>query len=165
MPRLDVFWHHQAETDDDGESRLRRDCRSASLYRDRLACVTRRMAGSKSVVSSALRTRSSAPAASAACLAAVLAGKGDFSALPRWEQTLQPLFFACFVARSVELKRINLQHLHVAGDGSKLPTWANPRGKKLCDCDNQGKKPQDRCRCHRAYRDPLALCGRDSYRQ
>jgi hypothetical protein len=100
-----------------------------------------------------------------ACLAAILAGKGDFSALPRYEQTLQPLFFACFVARSVELQLIDLQQLHVAGDGTKLPTWANPRGKKLCDCDNRGKKPEQRCRCHRAYRDPLALWGWDSYRQ
>jgi hypothetical protein len=99
------------------------------------------------------------------CLTAVLAGKGDFSALPRCEQTLQPLFFACFVARSVELELIDLQHLHVAGDGTKLPTWANPHGKKLCACDNRGKKPQDRCRCHRAYRDLLALWGWDSYRQ
>jgi hypothetical protein len=40
---------------------------SASLYRDRLACTTRRMAGSSSAVSSALGTRSSAPAAIAAC--------------------------------------------------------------------------------------------------
>jgi hypothetical protein len=99
------------------------------------------------------------------CLTAVLAGKGDFSALPSWEQTLQPLFFACFVARSVELKLIDLQQLHVAGDGSKLPTWANPYGQKLCRCDNRGKKPADRCRCQRAYRDPLALWGWDSYRQ
>lgn len=55
-------------------------------------------------------------------LAAVLQGKGDFSALPHYEQTLQRLFFACFVSRSVDLQLIDLQNLHVAGDGSKLPT-------------------------------------------
>jgi hypothetical protein len=98
-------------------------------------------------------------------LAAVLAGKGDFSALPPWERTLQSLFFACFVSRSVQLKLIDLQHLHVAGDGSKLPTWANPHGKKLCHCDNRGKKRPERCRCQRAYRDPWALWGWDSYRE
>jgi hypothetical protein len=100
-----------------------------------------------------------------ACLATILAGKGDFSALPRYERTLQFLFFACFVARSVALQLIDLQQLHVAGDGTKLPTWANPHGKKLCACDNRGKKPQDCCRCHRAHRDPLALWGWDSYRR
>lgn len=98
-------------------------------------------------------------------LAAVLEGYGDFSALPVREQILQPIFYACFVARSAELGLIDLENLHVAGDGSKLPTWANPRGQKLCDCDNRGKKLEERCRCPRAYRDPLARWGWDSYRE
>jgi hypothetical protein len=98
-------------------------------------------------------------------LAAVLAGFADVSSLPPWEQTLQSLFFTCFVAHSVELKLIDLDHLHVAGDGSKLPTWANAHGHKRCDCDNRGKNPEDRCRCQRAYRDPLARWGWDSYRE
>jgi hypothetical protein len=98
-------------------------------------------------------------------LPALLEGYGDFSALPLWERTLQPLFYTCFVARSVDLKLIDLDNLHVAGDGSKLPTWANPHGRKLCDCDNRGKKPEDHCPCHRAYNDPLALWGWDSYRK
>jgi len=97
--------------------------------------------------------------------AAVLEGYGDFSALPVWEQTLQPIFYACFVAHSAVLGLIDLENLHVAGDGSKLSTWANSRGKKLCDCDNRGKKPQDHCDCPRAYRDPLARWGWDSYRE
>ena len=92
-------------------------------------------------------------------LAAVLEGYGDFSALPPWEQVLQSLFYACFVTRSVDLKLIDLDELHTAGDGSKLPTWASPRGKKLCDCDNRGNKPENRCRCHRAYYDPLSSLG------
>lgn len=98
-------------------------------------------------------------------LAAVLEGYVDLSALPPWEQTLQALFFACFVAHSVELKLIDLEHLHVAGDGTKLPTWANARGRKLCQCDNKGKKGEQHCRCQRAYRDPLARWGWDSYRE
>lgn len=73
-------------------------------------------------------------------LAAVLDGFGDFSALPKWEQSLQAIFFACFVARSVELKLIDPNQLHVAGDGTKLATWANAHGHKLCTCDNQGQK-------------------------
>jgi hypothetical protein len=98
----------------------------------------------------------------------VLQGTADLSALPEYQQTLQAIFYACFVSRSVDLKLIDLHgnaSLHVAGDGTKLPTWANPHGKKRCSCDNRGKKPQDRCRCPRAYRDPWALWGWDSYRQ
>jgi hypothetical protein len=97
-------------------------------------------------------------------LAAVLSGYGDLAVLPVWERTLQALFFSCFVARSVEVKLIDLDHLQVAGDGSKLPTWANAHGKKLCTCDNRGKSTQEHCRCYRAYRDPLARWGWDSYR-
>ena len=94
----------------------------------------------------------------------LLAGQGDMSSLPSWERVLQRLFYGCFVAHSVEAGLIDLNHLHVAGDGAKLPTWANPHGKKLCRCDNRGKKADERCRCHRAYNDPYALWGWDSYR-
>jgi hypothetical protein len=98
-------------------------------------------------------------------LAAVLVGHGDFSALPKYQRFLQHLFFTCFVAPSIDRDLIDVETLHTAGDGSKLPTWANPRGKKLCDCDNRGKPPADRCTCHRAYTDPLATWGWDSYRK
>jgi len=98
-------------------------------------------------------------------LAAVLAGYGDLAALPRWERTLQALFFSCFVAHSVDLKLIDLDHLCVAADGTKLPTWAKAHGHKRCQCDNRGKSVADRCRCQRAYRDPLARWGWDSYRK
>lgn len=97
-------------------------------------------------------------------LAATLTGFNDVAALPVWEQTLQTIFFSCFVARSVELKLIDLNDLYVAGDGTKLATWANPSGKKLCKCDNRGKSASEHCRCQRAYRDRLARWGWDSYR-
>jgi hypothetical protein len=100
-----------------------------------------------------------------AVLAAVLEGHGDFTALPAYERVLQTVFFACFVSPSVELQLVDLQHLYVAGDGTKLATWANPRGKKLCTCDNRGKDPAEHCTCHRGYRDPLARWGWDSYRE
>jgi hypothetical protein len=98
-------------------------------------------------------------------LADALEGDADLSDLPTYQRALQSIFYACFVRRSVELDLIDLDRLYVAGDGTKLPTWANPHGKKLCDCDNRGKKLADRCTCHRAYRDPLALWGWDSYRE
>jgi hypothetical protein len=43
---------------------------------------------------------------------------------------LQLLFFTCFVTRSVELELIDLENLHVAGEGTKSPTWTNPHVKK-----------------------------------
>lgn len=98
-------------------------------------------------------------------VAAVLEGYGDFSALPPWEQRLQAIFLSCFVAHSVELQLIDLNHLYVAGDGTKLSSWANSHGKKLCGCDNRGKPPAQRCDCQRAYRDALARWGWDSYRE
>jgi hypothetical protein len=98
-------------------------------------------------------------------LAAVLDGFGDLSALPAWEQTLQALFLSCFVARSLQLKLIDPKQLFVAGDGTKLSTWANAYGHKLCTCNNRGKKPSERCSCQRAYRDPQARWGWDSYRK
>lgn len=98
----------------------------------------------------------------------VLQGSADLSALPDYQQTLQAIFYTCFVSHSVDLQLIDLHDnasLYVAGDGTKLSTWANPHGKKLCSCDTRGKKPQDCCRCPRAYRDPWALWGWDSYRK
>lgn len=88
-----------------------------------------------------------------AALAAILDGHGDFAALPVYERLLQPLFFSCFIAHSVQVGLIDLPHLYVAGDGTKLATWANARGKKLCTCDNRGKSAADHCTCHRGYRE------------
>ena len=101
-------------------------------------------------------------------LSDVLQGTADFSALPDYQQTLQTIFYACFVSHSVDLQLIDPHDkagLYAAGDGTKLSTWANSHGKKLCACDNRGKKRQDHCRCPRAYRDPWALWGWDSYRK
>jgi len=98
-------------------------------------------------------------------LSAILAGHGDFAALPTYERVLQPLFFTCCVATSVERGLIDLAHLYVAGDGTKLATWANTHGKKLCTCDNRGKSAAEHCTCQRGYRDPWARWGWDSYRE
>jgi hypothetical protein len=98
-------------------------------------------------------------------LAALLEGHTDLSALYSYERILHPIFFACFVVHSFGLGLIDFDNLFVAGDGSKLPTWANSYGKKLCSCDNRTKKPAERCSCLRAYRDPFALWGWDSYRE
>lgn len=81
----------------------------------------------------------------------------------RASRILQAIFYACVVSRSIALGLIDLKQLFVAGDGSKLRTWANPHGRKRCTCDNKGKKPQEWCDCQRYYRDPAARWGYDSY--
>jgi hypothetical protein len=89
----------------------------------------------------------------------------DDSKFSRAERVIKAIFYACIVAKSIELGLIDLEHLFVSGDGSKLRTWANPNGHKRCKCDNKGKKPAEWCDCERYYRDPLARWGWDSYHE
>jgi len=81
----------------------------------------------------------------------------------RAERVIKAIFYVCVVSKSIELGLINLEQLFVAGDGSKLRTWANPNGRKRCQCDNKGKKGEERCNCLRYYHDPDARWGYDSY--
>ncbi len=97
---------------------------------------------------------------------ATLAAPWHFSSekFTRAEQVIKAIFYACIVSHSSELGLIDLQHLYVAGDGSKLRSWANPHGRKQCQCDHKGKPPSEWCDCARAYHDPQARWGYDSYR-
>jgi hypothetical protein len=142
-----VPYHRRAQRDRDAQHQDKLDLRPHTDIVKRL--VERAMRQPQTAVS----------------LAALLEGHTDFATRPGYEHTLQPLFFAVFVARSVDLGLIDLEHLYVAGDGTKLATWANAHGKKLCQCDNRGKRPEEHCLCHRAYHDPLARWGWDSYRK
>jgi transposase len=74
------------------------------------------------------------------------------------DELLQQIFQTCFVQPSVKLGLINLDNLSVSGDGSKLATYANPRGKRLCKCP-------DRCDCPRLRTDAQARWGWDSYHE
>ena len=88
----------------------------------------------------------------------------DPAKFARAEQVIQAIFYACVVSKSIALGLIDLQHLCVAGDGSKFRTWANPNGRKQCQCDNKGKPPEEWCNCERYYRDPTARWGYDTLR-
>lgn len=78
----------------------------------------------------------------------------------RYEAVLKAIFYTLFVPKSVDLGLIDLQHLYVTGDSTKLGTYANPHGKRLCKC------PKDKpCTCKRRYQDLLARWGWDSYRE
>jgi len=50
---------------------------------------------------------------------------------------LQKIFKECFVGSSAKLELIDLENLSIAGDGTKLSTFASRYGKKMCSC----KKP------------------------
>jgi hypothetical protein len=75
------------------------------------------------------------------------------------------VFYTVFVPGSVARRRIDLNDLHVAGDGTHLRTGANSHGHKLCTCDNRDKPRSEHGDCWRRFHDPLASWGWDSYRE
>jgi hypothetical protein len=68
-------------------------------------------------------------------------------AVPTYQRAMKEVFYAVFVSTSVTRGLIYLDDLHVAGDGTKLQTWANAHGHKLCSCDNRNKSRADHCDC------------------
>lgn len=78
----------------------------------------------------------------------------------RFEVVLKEIFYTIFVPKSVELGLIDIANLYVTGDSTKLSTYANPHGKRICSCP-RGKP----CGCMRRYQDLLARWGWDSYRE
>jgi hypothetical protein len=89
----------------------------------------------------------------------------NLSAVPSYQRILKEVFYTVFVSGSVARGLLDLNQLHVAGDGTHLHTWANPHGHKLCTCDNRSKPPAEHCDCLGRFHDPLASWGWDSYRE
>jgi hypothetical protein len=87
------------------------------------------------------------------------------AALPQYQRALKEVFYTVFVSGSVARGLIDLNDLHVAGDGTHLRTWANAQGHKLCTCNNRDKLHAEHCDCLRRFHDPLASWGWDSYRE
>lgn len=71
---------------------------------------------------------------------------------------IKNIFSSIFVFHSQELGLVKDDNLIISGDGSKLPSWASPYGKKICSC--QGK-----CDCVRKLLDKEAEWGWDDYRK
>jgi hypothetical protein len=81
----------------------------------------------------------------------------------RPERLLQNILSECAVKPSAKLNLLgDTQKLTLAGDGAPLETGANPFGKKVCQCKQQGIY---RCSCPRSYTDPNANWGWDSYHE
>lgn len=89
----------------------------------------------------------------------------NLAALPLSQRILKEVFYTIFVSGSVARGLIDLNDLHVAGDGTHLRAWANAHGHKLCTCDNRNKPRSEHCDCSRRFHDPLASWGWDSYRE
>jgi hypothetical protein len=89
----------------------------------------------------------------------------NLAGVPRYQRVLKEVFYTVFVSGSVARGLVDLNDLHVAGDGTHLCTWANAHGHKLCQCDNHNKPHAEHCDCLRRFHDPLASWGWDSYRE
>ena len=71
---------------------------------------------------------------------------------------LQKIFKECFVIPSARLGLIDLDNLSVAGDGTKIKTFASPYGKKICSC-------KELCDHPRIFSDRCARWGWDSFHE
>ena len=78
----------------------------------------------------------------------------------RFEIVLKEIFYTLFIPKSVELGLVDIANLYVTADSTKLSTYANPHGKRICSCP-KGKP----CGCKRRYQDISARWGWDSYRE
>src|SRR3972149_698773 len=65
----------------------------------------------------------------------------NLAALPAYQRVLKEVFYTVFVSTSGAHGLIDLNDLHVAGDGTHLHTWANAHGPKIFPCQNRGKPP------------------------
>lgn len=79
------------------------------------------------------------------------------------EDILNQILKRCFVLPSGQLHLLGDPHqLIVSGDGSLYESGANPLGRKVCNCRQQGVY---NCDCPRRFPDPDASWGWDSYRE
>ena len=89
----------------------------------------------------------------------------NLAQLPAYQRILKEVFYLVFVSTSVVKGLLDLNLLHLAGDGTHLRTWANSHGHKLCACQNRTKPRAEHCTCPRRFHDPSASWGWDSYRE
>jgi hypothetical protein len=79
------------------------------------------------------------------------------------EAPLQALLIDLAVTPSARLNLLGRpDELILAGDGTPLPSGANHRGVKVCNCV---ENKIFNCNCHRRFSDPNARWGWDSYRK
>jgi len=76
---------------------------------------------------------------------------------------LEDILIKCVIIPSAKRGLLgDTNAITISGDGSPLPTGANPNGKPSCKCREEGIY---NCKCPRYYSDPTADWGYDSYRE
>jgi hypothetical protein len=78
-------------------------------------------------------------------------------------KTLEDILITCAIIPSAKRGMLgDTSKLYLCGDGSALPSGANPNGKPSCDCHKSGIY---KCNHDRFYSDATANWGYDSYRE
>jgi hypothetical protein len=76
---------------------------------------------------------------------------------------LEDILIQCAIIPSAQKGLLgDTNSMSASGDGSALPSGANPYGKPSCNCREKGIYD---CQCPRYYSDPTANWGYDSYRE
>jgi hypothetical protein len=81
--------------------------------------------------------------------------------IPHAEKIVNEILKLCVLSESQARKLLDLNHLNISADGTKLKAHSNPHGKKVCKCISQGNP---HCECKRFYNAKEASWGYDSYR-
>jgi len=91
--------------------------------------------------------------------------------IPYAEKIINEILKLCCLHESQARKLIDLKHLNISADGTKLKVHSNPHGKKVCNCQSQKTSHQEtshqetsHCECKRFYNAKDASWGYDSYR-
>jgi len=77
--------------------------------------------------------------------------------VPYAEKIVNEILLLCCLNESQARKLLDLNHLNISADGTKLKSHSNSYGKKVCKC-------QHNCECKRFYNAKDASLGYDSYR-
>jgi len=81
--------------------------------------------------------------------------------IPYAEKIVNEILKLCVLSESQARKLLDLKHMNISADGTKLKAHSNPHGKKVCNCKSQGIS---QCDCKRFYNANEASWGYDSYR-
>ena len=73
--------------------------------------------------------------------------------IPYAEKIVNEILKLCCLNESQARKLIDLKHLNISADGTKLKVHSNPHGKKVCNCQSQETSHQgtSQCECKRFY--------------
>lgn len=79
--------------------------------------------------------------------------------IPHAEKIVNEILKLCCLNESQARKLLDLKHLNISADGTKLKVHSNPHGRKVCKCQENSH-----CECKRFYNANEASWGYDSYR-